>query len=118
MATKKAAKKSAKKPAKTAGKTPAKTPAKKKLPPAKKPPPPKKGPQPPRRRGTPLIVTVDATSLSLSYPPSGSPIAFDTLLFIDQSKMTEAQMALIEDFAEALGLRALSMAVGKAWGEP
>jgi hypothetical protein len=115
MATKKAAKKSAKKPAKTAGKTPAKTPAKKRLPPAKKPPPPKKAP---RRRGTPLIVTVDATSLSLSYPPSASPIAFDTLLFIDQSKMTEAQMALIEDFAEALGLRALSMAVGKAWGEP
>ncbi len=116
----------ARKPAKTTHaknatkKVPAKT-AAKKHPPAKKKPghgkPPSRPSKPPGR-GTPYIITLDANLLTLKQSGSDDAVAYEVLLFIDESKFSETQRTAIAACLGARGLRELRFAIGKAWGAP
>ncbi len=119
-----ATKKTAKKPAQAVAKAPStkkiappakKLPAARKKPPAKGKPPAKK---PGRPRAVPLVVNIDYSSLTLQDPPDSSAKAYETLLFIDPSKLTQAQMDAITTFVDAFGLHVLTVARGKGYGGP
>jgi hypothetical protein len=134
MATTKAAKKSkkgARGKAKTmagktaaTGKTPAaprsakkaaakKTPAKKGSTAAKRPRPRR----PDITRDVPYVVSLGAASLTLKIA-GGTPVSYDILLFVDESKLTPAQTLAIDVFLTACGLHEIEVAIGKAWGRP
>jgi hypothetical protein len=113
---KKAAKKATKKPG-AAGKTPTKKvvakPAKK--PPAKPPKPPKKPPAPRGGKGGSVTYTVRVSPGSLTLEYDGSaPQDFEMLLFVKDEK----QARRAQECIDAMGLRMLVVAFGKAYGFP
>jgi hypothetical protein len=120
MAKKAPAKKAAEATTKAAAKTPAKKvaakPAKKPSSTPRKPPPPKKPPAP-RSGGeggsVTFTVRVSPGSLTLEYDGS-APQDFEMLLFVKD----EAQARRAQDCIDAMGLRKLVVALGKAYGSP
>jgi hypothetical protein len=69
-----------------------------------------------KSRGTPYTLSLAPYSLTLA-PVGGEPVAYDILLFVDDSKLTLEQRSQIDAFVKTCGLRAL-VAIGKAWGRP
>lgn len=132
MVTKKAAKKAArgakksgktasKKTGKKAGKTsaasnsPIKKVTAKDNPPAKNRRPPAKKSGKRRLRSSPLIVEVNTSGLTLETS-RGSPVAYELVLFVDQTHWTPAQRIQVEEFVASLRLH--PVALGKGWGRP